>query len=348
MANKFFNILAILFYFAVTTSLAIFIIESFTYSGFLLKHINIDVYIFQYLTIIFGIFALLFKSNINLAKYQFLILKKIFLINLIICITLITFEILINVLDSLIMYPNFVFSIIHLQPKLFGNVVFVSLISLVVNTFFIFRVGETKLNSLINKIKNRFKSVRIYLFKWFHIIIPRFSFRQFRYFVLIIYTFSFVGYLVYSSVDFVKKFYKVDLLYRQQNELKYFSGEINIYDWIKEFLPKTSDVILWCDRQTSPIKLVTFDPEIIWMSYDALSRVFLTNCYYANIDPVSKSYDYFDKDELLLVSVSKCDPYIVDTHPDPKLKIIEYFKIINNEYICKSDEIVPGLYLYKK
>lgn len=149
------------------------------------------------------------------------------------------------------------------------------------------------------------------------------------------------------SLSFITRFYKPDKTFLKENELKYYLRQMDIYQWVNVFFPKTKNIINWCDQQKKPVELVTFDPEIIWMNYEGLSRVFLTNCYFANIDSVNKSLSYFGKDNLLLVSVTPCDPKLESIRPDPNGDINEYFKFVNNQHICGSKEIVPNLYMYK-
>jgi len=147
---------------------------------------------------------------------------------------------------------------------------------------------------------------------------------------------------------FVPNFYKVDKAYRQENELKYAFGEMDIHAWIAEYLPKTRAVIEWCNIQEKPVNLVTFDPEMIWLNYEALSRVFLTNCNYVNIYSVKESLPYYlEMRDLLFVSISECNPSMVYKELSINDDIYEYFRQLNNKYVCKSGKIVRGLYHYK-
>lgn len=337
--NKLYFYLLICFYLLSIIVIFYLLIESVTYSGFILKHSTINISPIQNFTISIGILVVMLKPIIKTSNVSLAIFRNIFRFNLLLSCLFLGFATIMYLLDRYI-YINFVFSTFHIQPRLFRAVASATILPLLLGLVFELSNKGDIFKNVILKAKA--------VFAKFNLKITFMTINNVKLFVLSIYTILFVGYIFYRSTVFVNKFYEVDTAYRQENELKYFSGEMDIYGWVKEYLPKTNDVILWCNKQSTPIKLVTFDPEIIWMSYDALSRVFLTNCFYANIDPVSKSYDYFDDDELLLVSVSRCDPLLINTHPDPKSEIIKYFKIVNNDYICKSKEIVPNLYLYKK
>jgi hypothetical protein len=152
-----------------------------------------------------------------------------------------------------------------------------------------------------------------------------------------------------NSLVFINGFYEIDKGFKQENEAKYALRQIGIYQWIEEYFPLTKDIIFWCEKQEKPVELVSFDPQIIWNSYEGLSRVFLTNCSYVNIGSLNKTYEYLKEESLLLVSIAPCDPNIkvgnkVELGPD----VMEYFKLVNNNYICNSKEIIPGLYLYSK
>lgn len=331
-----FKLLVIIFYIIVLLTIFSFLIESFSYSGFFVKHLKFDINILVYPNIIIAGLIVLTRFKFNLGDKWRSIIKQLLNINLYIFVVVLIISIISNLFDKFV-YSNFIFSTIHIQPILFNKVLKLILFVLIVNFILNYDYKFPKIKKLNLSFLNKFE-----------IKLPSVSIHKIKYFIVLIYTIVVSGLVIKNAFVFVDKFYTVDILYRQQNELKYFLQEMNIYEWTSEYLPNTFDVIRWCDNQASPVELVSFDPEIIWMTYEGLSRVFLTNCHYANIDPVSKSYDYFDREELLLVSVSKCDPQLVDDKPDPKTEIIKYFKIINNTYICKSKEIVPNLYLYKR
>ena len=325
----------LLFVFSVLVLLSEYAIESFTYSDFFVKHFKLNLDVFKYISAISSILAIVLKKWVQINTKIATIIKKIFVINFIILIILFLSSILLNLIEAL-NYNNYVFSKIHLQPKLFNKTVLTATFLLIVN-FFLFP-KQLKIKGNITYLKLGGLNIKL----------PNITFVQTKYILLLIYFISLSGYVLISSVGFVYNFYKVDLQYRQQNEFKYFTQNMDIYGWVKEYLPETEGIINWCDQQKTPVDLVTFDPQMIWMSYEALSRVFLTNCRYANIDPVSKSYDYFKADKLLLVSVSRCDPQMIDTNPDPVKNVVEYFKIVNNRYICNSQEIIPNLYMWKR
>jgi hypothetical protein len=166
-------------------------------------------------------------------------------------------------------------------------------------------------------------------------------------YILLTYSVIIIVFTLTSSVKFAGEFIKPDTVFLKENELRYARKEMNIYGWIEEFFPKTKDLINWCDMQEKPVKLVTFDPEIMWWNYEGMTRVFLTNCYIDNIYSVNKTYDYVGEENLLLVSITPCDRELEENKGDPNGDHIEYFRAVNNQYICRSQEIVPGLYLYK-
>ena len=370
--------------------LFITLLESFTYRGFFLKHYVIS-FRFPISISVFFVFCQLFI----LLKYEIVpIYKKLIFIvskiSLILFATTLSSYLFFNFIESK-NYPNFVFSKIHLQPKLLNGPLNVAFIVFSINIFFIhllfsknkkentfhFHKGIKKFSNrlykyIFNRIfyqtidRKKITNIRKHINSHFKgnkymigflagiqrlyksilkFINGDLKFKPLLYFM---YSLLILYFTANNFLIFVPNFYKVDKAYRQENELKYAFGEMDIHAWIAEYLPKTRAVIEWCNIQEKPVNLVTFDPEMIWLNYEALSRVFLTNCNYVNIYSVKESLPYYlEMRDLLFVSISECNPSMVYKELSINDDIYEYFRQLNNKYVCKSGKIVRGLYHYK-
>ena len=311
------------------SSLLISLLESFSYSGFFLKHFGVSLEFFIYALFGFGLLIFLIPFDINISQKWVKLIKKFLLVNVYVLTAFLLTALTINVLER-INYNNFIYSKIHLQPKLLIKTVILQIFSLCVNFWLVVRAGGY----------GRFFKIRL-------LRGTKVSASTIKDSILIIYSAVLFVFILTGSLRFVYKFYTEENTFLRENELNYALKEMDIYQWIAEFFPKTKDIVNWCDQQSKPVELVTFDPEMIWMNYEGLSRVFLTNCYFANIYSWNKSYSYIGKDNMLLVSITPCDRKLEEKKGDPNGNIMEYLKVVNNQYICQSSEVIPGLYLYK-
>jgi len=252
---------------------------------------------------------------------------------------------IVNTLE-IINYPNYIYTHLHLQPKLLYKTGFLHFIFLYTNLWHIIKLKNYR-GSFVSR-----KSVQIFsvlsLIRFQLLFQKKYNLKasKIRKFILLSYSAVLMVFTLSSSSKYVSEFIKPDTVFLKESELKYARKEMDIYQWVEEFFPKMKEVIIWCDQQDGPVELVTFDPEIMWMNYEGLSRVYLTNCYYANINSLNKTHSFVGKKKLRLVSISSCDPELAKEKGNPNGDHIEYFKIINNQHICNSEEIVPSLYLY--
>jgi len=312
-------------------SILVSLLESFTYVGFFLKHFHLSLKVFIYVNFLSGILIFLTGWN-NEGKYKSKTMWVFSKINLLFFLFISVVTIITNFIEK-VNYPNFVYTYVHLQPQLLYKPIIISGFGVLVSLSIVFRAS---------------------LLKWlYRFSKPRINYLSLltktRHFVYYIFTVILVIFTLSNSATHIKSFYEIEKGFKQENEAKYALRQIDIYQWIEEYFPLTKDVIFWCEKQEKPVELVSFDPQIIWNSYEGLSRVFLTNCNYANIGSLNKSSEYLKKETLLLVSITPCDPNIkVGNNVELELDVMEYFKLVNNNYICNSKEIIPGLYLYSK
>ncbi len=330
--SSFYSNLLLVCIFSILLSMIIGLTESFLYSGFFLKHFGLSPNLFFYVAIVSSIIISIFPVN-NSAKNKKWIkgIEKLFSVDIGVFIFLLLFTLIMNGIES-VTYGNFVFDKIHVQPFLLYRPLIVQSVSLFMILSLVIRSAGNREGSILIKRIGFVKNVKA---------------ADFRNYILIIYSLIVMVFTMINVINFVIKFYQPDKAFPDNNDLKYALGKINVYQWVGTYFPKTQGIVKWCDQQEKHVDLITLDSEIIWMNYEGLSRVFLTNCRYVNINTLRSTYDYLNKNNLMLVSVSSCDPNLKDNKPDPKIKTIDYFKVLNNGYICNSKEIVPGLYMYK-
>ena len=189
---------------------------------------------------------------------------------------------LVNILET-INYTNYVYSHVHIQPKLLIDTVKIGLFFILILIFAnprrhisIFFPKFGKFFNFIPRINLSKINIKKYDFR-FAIRLPIIKLSQIGFLVLLGYSLYFLFLLFLHSVNFIDYFYKVDKSYKQENELKYFLGNMSIYEWVNEFLPESKEMIFWCDKQNITTDMIPFDPQVIWMTYEGLSRVFLTN-----------------------------------------------------------------------
>ena len=310
-------------------SLLISLLESFSYSGFSLKHLGISLEFFIYASIVSGCLSFLIPIELKISQRKVKLLKRLLLVNAYASAVLLLVTLVFNLVER-INYNNFIYNKIHLQPNLLFKTVILQMFSLCVNFWFVVRAGAYRRLFKIRLLRG-----------------TKISASTLKNSILIIYSSVLLAFILTGSLRFVYKFYREENTFLRENEVNYALKKMDIYQWVEEYFPKTKGVVNWCDQQNKPVELVTFDPEMIWMSYEGLSRVFLTNCYYANIYSWNKSYSYIGKNNLLLVSTTPCDRKLEEEKGDPRGNITEYLKIVNNQHICHSTEVIPGLYLYK-
>lgn len=323
--------------FFILSSLLISLIESFSYDGFFYNNFSINNSFIFISAVISGFYVSVFPVETSLKESKWIdLIKQSFLLNINLLIFLILFTLSVNFLEG-ITYNNFIYSTAHLQPQLLYRVVLLQAISVFVNLFLIIREGADKeklitINKLgiikLDKVKN-------------------ISISNIQEAILSLFAITIVVWGTVNSFNFTIKFYEQDQAFLKSFEIDYAFGRVSINEWIDNFFPKTKSVVHWCNKQPTPVKLVTFDPLILWMDYEGLSRVFLTNCYYDSILSISEIYSNIGKKDIYLVSVATCDESLEKIEADPKADKMEYLELINNKYICNSSEIVSGLYYYK-
>ncbi|MEN8253406.1 MAG: hypothetical protein ABFQ62_03470 [Patescibacteria group bacterium] len=132
--------------------------------------------------------------------------------------------------------------------------------------------------------------------------------------------------------------------------LAYAKGQIDIYDWTRNSFPDYYPAIHWCGEKREKTILLMTDPELIWWSGNGLARAFFVYCKFDadlighdNSREEEKIKKYI-QDEAYLTSLVPCDENLENKYTDKKHR--EYFKL-NQELICQSEEIVPGIYKLK-
>ncbi len=63
------------------------------------------------------------------------------------------------------------------------------------------------------------------------------------------------------------------------SEVQYAFGRSSLSDWTKKILPKTYQIITWCDQQATPTSLAISDPDLLWFTLEGQFQVYLTNCF---------------------------------------------------------------------
>lgn len=340
--NLYLSIIFIYLAFIFLTLLLSFI-ESFTYSGFFLKHFHISLNFFASASLGIGLLVSIMRPPNQLRRGRWAdFLGSLLIFNLGFLLALFSLILAVNILESL-NYENFIFSKIHLNPKLIIKVGFIELLSLCVNSVLIVRTEHPLSLKVVRFFKLLSPKRFILKSKTDDInvpsIIPGLTF--------IIYSIVLLAFTITGSLSSAYKFYEKDKIFLKDNELKYALRDINIYQWIEIFFPKTKDFVNWCDQQVSPVHLVSFDPQILWLNYEGLSRVFLTNCTIENIYSENRSRDYIGRKNIFLVSITPCEKGLVIGKDELSGSTMEYFRKINNYYICRSAQIVQSLYFYE-
>lgn len=312
--------------------ICILLLESFTYLGFFTKHIGASSTFIILLTLVIGfLISVIPVGNFGKKNKWFIFCRKSFQVNIKILLVSLLFTLLLNTVEYFT-YDNFIYSKIHIQPKLLYRALALMTIALYVNLSLIIRNGDD--NYFIQSFRLFKKRYKLTASIMKDLLLVLFSV------IVIVFTLT-------SSVKFIYKFYQPDNSFLKEYELKYFKGQITILEWIDVFFPQTSDLVKWCNSQSNPVELVTLDPQMIWMNYEGMTRVFLTNCYYANIYSENETYSYIGKKNILLTTVSKCNKEKKDYKGNPNDNKYIYLNDVNNYYICHSKEIVPGLYKYE-
>jgi|GEM_PF-4862128 len=303
------------------------LVEAITYSGFIIKHFQLDGNVFLYFAVFFSFVVVLLSFLTKKDNKQYAYFSFFYLLNIILFTLLIFFGVLFNVVEANT-YTNFIYSHFHINPELLFKPILISGFSLLIWNIY----RKNRKSALLKKNPKLIEHILDYLNN------------KNKYFEFI-FGLAVMCFVVVNIITFVSSFYKFSKGSNKNFFKEYFSLKIDINSWVKGTFPLMGELVLWCDKQNVPTKLVTFDPEIIWTSYEGMSRVYLTNCYYGDlIDP---SGDNLKDVGTRLVSTVSCDKELlkIKTMPDPSTN--EYYKIINNKYICSSKQIFTGLYLYE-
>jgi hypothetical protein len=155
-----------------------------------------------------------------------------------------------------------------------------------------------------------------------------------------------VFFAVFNSKDFINEIYQIERKAERRIEVDYATGKVNINQWIEQRFPTMKEVIFWCDRSSNIQDLVVFDPSIIWYSYEGLFRVFMTNCNVIYVPSSEQAAPYDDKKDILIASLNNCQPGLEFTNADHIEDKVKYLRNVNNQFICKSKEVLPGLYKF--
>lgn len=155
---------------------------------------------------------------------------------------------------------------------------------------------------------------------------------------------------IYNSTAFIIRFYKEMFKPGGRIEIQYALRKLSIYQWVEKKIPKTKEVVFWCDEQLEKKELVVFDPSLTWYSYDGLFNVFLTNCKTTYISLLEEAEPYLKMKDLWVVSLEGCNPELRVEIPDsvePR-KVVRYqLKDLNNQIVCRSEKVGPALYRFR-
>jgi len=121
-----------------------------------------------------------------------------------------------------------------------------------------------------------------------------------------------------------------------QREIKFSLGQSTVSDWIAAVLPRTHQVVEWCNRQSQTQYLVKLDPDLIWFDSQGRFDIFLANCAFTGLAETGQSY---------LVSLSSCLPEVTAKHSLEDEQVLS-LRRQNNDLVCRSQPVVPGLYVY--
>jgi len=304
------------------------LLESFTYSGFLP-----GTRVFLVWTIFSGVLVRIISLRKGILKKWLGWYKILFVFN--------KFAFLFFLITTAIFflleethYPNYIFSTIHIQPSLFSWLCFLS-------GFFVFLdLGHVDKKSSLKKFlqEGEFTDGQSRLL---HYKIP--------YLLLAIFILFFT---IFNSLTVIAQFYQDARKPEGELAIQYALRKINIYQWIEKQFPRMRDVVFWCDEQQEKKELHTFDPSVIWGSYEGLIRVFMTNCEYKMMDivdlPANEVVTYLKKkgDSFLLISINECQKKLETTGIIRREDEIQYLGQVNNDIICNSEQILPGLYRF--
>ena len=126
--------------FFLLSSLLVSLLESFSYSGFFLKHFGLPLEFFIYALFVCGLLIFLIPVDINISQRRVKLIKKLILVNAYAFLALFLTTLTVNVVEN-INYSNFIYSKIHLQPRLLFKTLIILIFSLFVNFWFVVRVG---------------------------------------------------------------------------------------------------------------------------------------------------------------------------------------------------------------
>ena len=120
------------------------------------------------------------------------------------------------------------------------------------------------------------------------------------------------------------------------SEVQYAFGKSSLSDWTKKILPKTYQVIAWCDKQTVPTSLSISDPDLLWFTLEGQFQVYLTNCFTGG------------GEGKYIVSLDTCKNKDI-IPPRNAYESDEVYKMRQNNHItiCNSTLIVNSLYTPK-
>jgi len=292
------------------------IIESFTYAGFLP-----GTRFFLLLAVLSGLLTGIARKKTLVRPgsrfYEILFSSNKFIFSIL----LITFS-FVFLLEK-IHYSNYVFSLIHLQPKLLVRPCFLTGLTLLLGFYY---HQEKWFLGKVFKLKN---SLEI-----FNLL-----------FALLLLFFA-----VQCSIVFVSDFYKEEITAEErQKEIQYATREMNIYSWVEKWFPKMKEVVFWCNRNSNIENLTVFDPFLTWYTYEGLLRVYMTNCnlYYVATPKEAREFFQGKRTFKWFASFGGCDSKIPPP-PDKYLTIdtVEYLKAVNNYFVCNSKEFLPGLFVF--
>lgn len=162
--------------------------------------------------------------------------------------------------------------------------------------------------------------------------------------------------LFVSYIRAVKTAYEPSFLTSQ--EIKYATGSLGIYDWVRAELPRVYDIIRWCENPPGGEVSIHFtDPDMIWYEKDGFVRSFLTNCYLEKGIPLEGvpladllSIAVDKKIKFIAPSINRCLP---NDKVGPKRIFKDdldertiYLRRLSNTLLCHSQEIIPHLYYF--
>lgn len=307
-------------------SIFVYLLEAITYSGFLIKRLHIEGNVILFITLFSSLLVIILSLLIRKSNKQSIFFSLVNFFNTSIFILLLASGILFNLIEANT-YTNFVYSHFHVQPELLFKPILISSFSILIWRIFLKRF-----------INDSMKKLPKFLQYLANFLTEKLKYLNFIFGIVVVF------FVLFNTVVFISRFYEFDKGMNKNFFKNYFYLKIDIYTWVEGTFPITGKMVLWCDQQPAPTKIVTFDPQIIWTSYEGLSRVYLTNCYYGSFD--NSSNDGSKNDGIRLVSITTCDKELLK-EATPESSSDEYYKIINNKYICNSEPIFPGLYLYK-